>query len=429
MAAPTPTRRAMPGQLAELALTHVATFAFPLVFAVVCGRTLGIHDYGVVSFYAALGGFLGMIIEFGFDWYGTREVARRREDAAHGHRTLWNITATKLLLCATVASGCGALLGLIRPQDEWPLMLASLAYLVGFALDAGWYVRALEQTRLLLAITTGVRLLGVLVLVTVVPRVATMTCALSVYALVSLATSGLTWFHLLRRGLARRARIDAGTMGRLLRGSWAIVFGNVNGAMLTNGGIALLGLHADPATVGAANLALRVRMAGQATLLPLQQLGFVRISALAARSPDEALAFGRKLMAATLVVGVGVAALCMLAAPHIVGYVFHEEKPVAVMLVLLLALSVPIQGIANLFGQQTLIALGRERRYALIQTAATLVFCALLAGLTRLSQRSAYGWAIVGAESTVLLLSALMLVLQPPRARAAGPARVAGEAA
>ena len=144
-------------QLLELTLTQIATFAFPLVFAVVCGRTLGMHDYGVVSFYAALGGFLGMIIEFGFDWYGTREVARRRDDADHAHRTLWNITAAKLLLCATVASGCGALLLLLRPPGEEALMLASLAYLVGFALDAGWYARALEQTRLLLLVTTGVR--------------------------------------------------------------------------------------------------------------------------------------------------------------------------------------------------------------------------------------------------------------------------------
>jgi len=62
-------------KLVELAMTHVATFAFPLVFAVICGRTLGIHDYGIVSFYAALAAFLGMVIEFGFDWYGIRPAS------------------------------------------------------------------------------------------------------------------------------------------------------------------------------------------------------------------------------------------------------------------------------------------------------------------------------------------------------------------
>jgi O-antigen/teichoic acid export membrane protein len=394
-------------KLIELAMTHVATFAFPLVFAVICGRTLGIHDYGIVSFYAALAAFLGMVIEFGFDWYGIREVARHQKDAASVHRILWNITAAKLLLCAGVVSVAGGALWQLRAHAEWPLMLASSAYLVGFAFDAGWYVRALEQTRLLLLITSGVRLIGIAVLLVVVPRVATMESALGVYALVSLLTSGVTWFFLARHGLVRRAPIERRYIGELLRQSSAIVFGNVNGAMLTNGGIALLGMHADPATVGAANLALRVRMAGQAVMLPVQQLGFVRISGLASRTPLAAMALGSRLMVVTLAIGTVISAVCMAAAPWIAAYVFKAEVPIAVLLILLLSFSIPVQGMANLFGMQSLIALGQERRYALIQLAATLAFCACLFLLDR---QSAYGWAILGAETTVMLLSAGVLI-------------------
>ena len=394
-------------KLIELAMTHVATFAFPLVFAVICGRTLGIHDYGIVSFYAALAAFLGMVIEFGFDWYGIREVARHQKDAASVHRILWNITAAKLLLCAGVVSVAGGALWQLRAHAEWPLMLASSAYLVGFAFDAGWYVRALEQTRLLLLITSGVRLIGIAVLLTVVPRVATMESALGVYALVSLLTSGVTWFFLAQRGLVQRSRVERRYIGQLLRSSSAIVFGNVNGAMLTNGGIALLGMHADPATVGAANLALRVRMAGQAVMLPVQQLGFVRISGLASRTPLAAMALGSRLMVVTLAIGTVISVVCMAAAPWIAAYVFKAEVPIAVLLILLLSFSIPVQGMANLFGMQSLIALGQERRYALIQLAATLAFCACLFLLDR---QSAYGWAILGAETTVMLLSAGVLI-------------------
>jgi O-antigen/teichoic acid export membrane protein len=405
--APASDRASTLRKLIELAMTHVATFAFPLVFAVICGRTLGIHDYGIVSFYAALAAFLGMVIEFGFDWYGIREVARHQGDPAGVHRILWNITAAKLLLCAGVVSVAGGALWQLRAHAEWPLMLASSAYLVGFAFDAGWYVRALEQTRLLLLITSGVRLIGIAVLLMVVPRVATMESALGVYALVSLLTSSVTWFFLAQRGLVQRSRIEGRYIGQLLRSSSAIVFGNVNGAMLTNGGIALLGMQADPATVGAANLALRVRMAGQAVMLPVQQLGFVRISGLAARTPLAAMALGSRLMVVTLAIGTAISLVCMAAAPLISSYVFKTEVPIAVLLILLLAFSIPIQGMASLFGMQSLIALGQERRYALIQLAATLAFCACL---FLVDQRSAYGWAIIGAESTVMLLSAGVLI-------------------
>lgn len=144
----------------------------------------------------------------------------------------------------------------------------------------------------------------------------------------------------------------------------------------------------------------------------------MRFARLAASAPDEALRFGRRLLVAMLAIGLTVGALAMLAAPQIVGYVFHREEPLAVALVLLLALSVPLQAVAALFGQQSLIAFGLERHYALVQTAATLLFCALLALLPAWVGGSAYGWALLGADLLVLLLSGTVLACcRPGRAR------------
>ena len=66
----------------------------------------------------------------------------------------------------------------------------------------------------------------------------------------------------------------------------------------------------------------------------------------------------------------------------------------------------------------SLIAFGLERHYALVQTAATLLFCALLALLPAWVGGSAYGWALLGADLLVLLLSGTVLACcRPGRAR------------
>jgi hypothetical protein len=119
------------------------------------------------------------------------------------------------------------------------------------------------------------------------------------------------------------------------------------------------------------------------------------------------MALGSRLMVVTLAIGTVISMVCMATAPLIARYVFKTEVPIAVMLILLLAFSIPIQGMSSLFGMQSLIALGQERRYALIQLAATLAFCACL---FLIDQGSAYGWAIIGAEATVMLLSAGVLI-------------------
>lgn len=394
-------------KLGELAVTNAATFAFPLVFAVVCGRSLGLQQYGVVSFYAALAGFLGMFVEFGFDWYGIREVAPGGASLAHRQRVLRHIVASKVMLWAAACAVTAPALLYWRGAQEWPYMVASAAYLFGFACDASWYLRAQERTRLLMITTALVRLLGVLLLVGVVAQAASITLALWAYALVSLLGSATNWALLHRLGVMPVGRIEMAYVRSLLHRASAIVLGNLNGALLTNGGIALLALLADDATAGAANLALRLRLASQALMLPLLQLGFVRISAAAHRDTRGGLVLGRKLLAATLVLAVPIALAGMFAAPAITQYVFKGDVPLAVSLCLLMALCVPIQAVGNLFGVQSLVAFGRERRYAQIQLIASGVFLAVL--LTFAPQQS-YGWAVLGAESVVMVLSAFALM-------------------
>lgn len=418
-AAPKPGRWHKIGPLAvklgELAVTNAATFAFPLVFAVVCGRNLGLQQYGVVSFYAALSGFLGMFVEFGFDWYGTREVAPAEAAAGHRQRVLRHIVAAKLLLWLGACVVMAPALLWWRGAHEWPYMVASAAYLLGFACDASWYLRARERTRLLMVTTAIVRLLGVLLLVLAVAEAASITLALWAYALVSLAGSACHWLLLRRLGVLTPGRIEWDYLRSLLHRASAIVLGNLNGALLTNGGIALLALLADDATAGAANLALRLRLASQALMLPLLQLGFVRISAAAHRDTRAGLSLGRKLLAATLVLAVPIALAGMFAAPAITQYVFKGDVPLAVSLCMLMALCVPVQAVGNLFGVQSLVAFGRERRYAQIQLFASLVFMAVLFAF---SPQQSYGWAVLAAESVVMVLSALALVRLQREARA-----------
>lgn len=394
-------------KLAELAVTHLATFAFPLVFAVVCGRTLGLYDYGVVSIYTALCGFLGVVVEFGFDWHGIREVSPQRERPAHCHRVLWNITAARLLVCLGVLVVVGAILLARRPWSEAPLMLAAAAFMVGFAFDTSWYLRAQERTRTLLAITVSIRLAGIGLLFLMVNEPGDMLGAVWCYAVISLATSGLSWVLLLHQGLASRQATDLPYIVQLMRKAWVILLGNLNGALLTNGGVALLGMMASPEIVGAANLALRVKMAGQAVLLPLNQLGYVRITAQAGSAPRAALALARKALIALVLLAMAVAIGVSFTAGLISTAVFKAPTPLAESLILLLALSVPMNAASNLFGMQSLIAFGAERAYALALLAASLVFCGLLLALHQ--QPLSYGWALVAAEGCTLVLTALSL--------------------
>mgnify|MGYP000903403137 CR=1 FL=1 len=417
-----PSRPSWPSRLAglrplfELALAHAATFAFPLVFAVVCGRHLGIEGYGEIAFYTALGGFLGVIVEFGFDWLGIREVAQNAGDAEHCRQTLLHVTTARLLLALAIGAAMSAALWAWKGASHAPLIVGTWAYLVGFAFDVSWFLRALERTRLLLAITVVARAAGIALLVGGVTGPDDEALAMWIYAFVVSATSALAWLSLWRlRLLAGPLAIGRVRLAGLMRRAFAILLGNLNGAMLGHGGVALLGLISEPATVGAASLALRVKMAALAVLLPIQQWSFVRLSRHARDAPALMRRDGRRTLAALLVLGSLLALAAAAAATRISELVFHAAEPAAVALIALLALTIPVHAAANLFGVQSLVALGRERSFAAILTAASVLFCTLLLGV--LHGPLAYGWALLAAESLIVFACGLV-VRRALRARA-----------
>ena len=394
-------------QLGELTLTHAATFAFPLAFAVICGRALGLHEYGVLAFYTALGGVLGVLVEFGFDWLGIREVTQAGTSRRRCLDVLFNVTAARVLLCALVGSLMSLVLWGWKGGGDALLIAGTWAYLVGFAFDVGWYLRAQEQTRLLLTITLWARLGGIVLLLLLVNTPQDAALALAVYAGVSLATSALAWAALRRLRLVQGPlQLGIPQMAELLRAGWSILLGNLGGALLGNGGVALLGVISDPSTVGAASLALRVKAAGQAVLMPIQQLSYVNVARHARSDPARVQRDGRRTLALLMVGGAGVALLAAALAERISALVFQQTVPLAAALIGLLALSVPVQAAGNLFGIQSLVAFGCERSFAAIVGLSSLLFCGLLLSLPG---PLAYGWALLAAEGLTLLLSALLL--------------------
>lgn len=193
-------------KLAELALIHLATFAFHLVFTILCGRVLGLHDFGIVSFYTALAAFHGVIIKFGFDWLGIREVSQAADDPTRQHHLLCNVTAAKLPIGGLVADVTTVAVLWLGGVEQWVLVLPMVVYMLGYAMDVGWYLRALESTWVLLAITTAVRRSAIGLLWVLVSRPGDMSGALWTYAFVSVATSATAWVALSHRQLARFVR-------------------------------------------------------------------------------------------------------------------------------------------------------------------------------------------------------------------------------
>lgn len=394
-------------KVVALGAAQCAIYSFPVVFAVMCARNLGAAPYGVVAFYTALTSFLCMFIEFGFDSIGVREVhsSHWRDRPA---QVLWNVTLAKLLIALLTCTVALPILLATRSPTESGMSWAMAVYMVAFALEPGWYLRSLEWMWSAALVALVSRGAGIAVLVATVAAPQDLTMAMWAYAFVAWASAIVGWLLMHRFHLLKRPHIDVPQLRSLFRSGAAIVLGNLSGASITSGGVVLLGAIADPVLTGAANIALRIRSAGLAILVPLGQLGYIRLSRLMA-DRRAAVRFGRSLFYLLMVSSAAIALLISSHAGSIVAFAYGSDQApsVAFMLTSLVALTLPVCMAEALFGIQCLTLFRKERVYVLISMAAAAVFFGLLIALRGVP--AGFGWALLAADASVALAAGLVL--------------------
>jgi O-antigen/teichoic acid export membrane protein len=396
-------------QVAALAGAQGAVYSFPLVFAIVCARNLGPSEYGVAAYYTALTAFLCMFIEFGFDAIGLREVhaSGRR---AHREQLIWDITLGKLIICLPTCAATVLVLLATQGTGRACAFCAVAFYMVAFALEPGWYLRSLELMRSVMVVALVSRVSGIALLVSVVTGHDDLASAMWAYAFMAWASSIGGWLVMWRRGLLGKPRFDGRQIRSLFRSAASVMLGNVSTASLTNGGIAVLGTIADPVVTGAANMALRIRAAAVAALLPICQMGFVRLSKLVGTERGAAILFGRRLFYSLMVCSVLISVLIGTHAERIAALIYGlpAAPDAAGVLVRLVAVGVPVYIAGVLFSVQGLTLFHQERAYMMVSLGSGVVFFALLLSL-HLSTAGNFGWALLGADLWVALAAGLLL--------------------
>ncbi len=78
---------------------YCSTYVLALVTVPYLSRVLGPFQWGLLAAVQSFGGYLLITVEFGFNFSGTREVARLRHDRAALRDTFAGVFGAKIALC------------------------------------------------------------------------------------------------------------------------------------------------------------------------------------------------------------------------------------------------------------------------------------------------------------------------------------------
>lgn len=362
-------RRRLVQNVLTLSGVDFVMYALPLVTVPYLVRVLGVDAWGTLAFYQSFAIILSQVIEFGFKWSGTRDVAQNRKEPAELSKILAGVLGGKAIL-VIVGVVAAILLASMVPALGRSSLLLSLALLwaSGLGLNVIWFYHGLERMRLAAGLTASSKLIatiGVFVLVRS-PEDAWKVLLLYAGAAWIASLMGLLLIH--RSIPFQRPTFALGIA--TLRPAVTFFIFNSAVSFYTIANVFILGLFASPRIVGYYAGAEKISKALLMLLTPVSRALYPRVSYLAQSARERAADLVRLEMKILVAGAVAMSAGAIFFAPLIVRIILGGEFGRSVPIVQLGAL-LPLIIVPNLvLGTHWMISLGLERPYLKIVLAA-----------------------------------------------------------
>lgn len=390
--------------IVALGVIQLTNYIIPIILIPIVVRILGVEAFGRASYAQNIVSYLTIIVNFGFEYSGTQDIALNRNNPNALRRIFWTITRFKVLLLIFSGSILTILYFYFLPiHNDLTLYLYAFLVNVGFVFLPNWYFLGVEKMGKMALFNLAIKLLSACCIIALIHHP-------NDYRIYPLATSisyiivGLSSFiYVIKKyNLYYERTLD----NKVLKKGAPIFLNNLFATIYSNCGLTLLGIYSNEMEVGLYAGVNKVIMA--ITILanmPISYAIFPQMSQKFSESTVEGWHFFQKCLIRICILGGFVSLSVWIFAPFIVSVFLGNEFANAyhllrlcapLPLLIMLASTFTIQGLYGLQKQSFAPYIG-----GFIAIVTTLLSCFLV------QQFNAAGaiWGYITAEILEIILT------------------------
>jgi len=366
-----------------LILIQGGNYLFPLLLLPFLGKVLGVKEFGVLAYCQAIMQYLTLMTDYGYNLTATRLVSLHRNDPAALNGVYSSTTSGRialLLVALLLLSGGVAFVPDIR--QHWAVFAGASVGLIANALTPVWLFQGLERMKSLVMPTFVSKAASLVCVVLLVKGEGDAALAALGISLGNAVLAIAALFIVSKGKLASFVAVRLRDIREALVEGFPVFLSVVLISFYVNFNSILLNYFYGPVAVGQFAMADKIRLAAQAVFVVIGQAFYPRISQY--NVSDQAAAH-RLVRTATLAI-MGSSFIMLIAivlcADWAVTFWLGEQFRPSVGLLKLEAVLLPIIGIALIYGNLGLMAMGKTRALRNVYIVATVLHMLYVVPLT-----------------------------------------------
>jgi len=395
-----------------LFLLQNANYLIPILLLPYLTRTLGVENFGKITFAQAFVTYFIILTDFGFNTSSTQEIVRVRNNKPELSKVFWSTTVTKLLFALiSFLLFVILLISIPKLRQENLLMMIAFTGVFSSVLFPVWLFQGLEKMSYITWLNIIPRILVLIFTLIFIKQKSDYVLALFIQVIGILASSIACTILIFKQKTVEFYRPQLTDIRSTIVEGWHIFVSGVATNLYTTTNTVELGFLSSDAAVGVFSASEKIIRAIISLFSSVSQVTFPRINTYYYESKERALLFGSKVLRyaafGTFFIGI----LLFIFAPLIVKILFGIPQFAETIVILRISCFIPFFSICNgILAVNLLITFGLKRY--LVKIVGTGGFFSLLLIAPAVMFCQARGVAIVATLTEILITVLLLFVFR-----------------
>ena len=385
-----------------LYIVQFSNYALQLLTVPFLARVLGPSGFGVLAIAQVVAQYIGLWVGYGFDFSGTREVARHRDDRDKLGEIFAGVVGVKLILALISVVGIIFAQHFVPLLKDRPLLLwSALAWGVTVGITPNWYFQGMEQMRIIAVLDIAGKAISSIGILCLIRSPGDAWKMLAIQAFVCAISISITMTKAYRQLPFRYPSWHS--MVTVIRMGFTMFLYRSFATLNSVGNAFVLGLFAPTRIVGFYSGGERLIKAFQLALWPVNQAVYPRLSRLYHESSADASKVARLTFLGIISVAVILGAGAYLIAPFCVRTLLGPGFGPAIPVMRFLSLLIILNALNSFFGMQCMLPLGLDRAFNGVIVVSGLANIGLAVWLAPRYGEMGMAYAVVAAEALAVL--------------------------
>jgi PST family polysaccharide transporter len=379
---------------ASLTLLQIAGYIFPLITLPYLARVIGVEKFGEIAFASSIVVYFQTVVDWGFSYTATRDIARCRNDIVKVSEIFCNVMGAKILLLAVSTIVFTVCVYSIPFLYERRLVLwMTFLYIPGYLMFPDWFFQAIEKMKYITILNVFSKLLFTIAIFIFIKEKSDFVLQPLFSALGFIISGFITMYYIVNKWKVKMIIPSYKNIKLSIKGSADVFLNNLMPNLYNSFSVMLLGVLGGMVANGKLNAGTKFIAVFQNFMLVISRTFFPYLS----RKIDRHSLFAKM----NIIIASIVSVLLFLGAPIIIKLFLTPEFYDGITVLRIMSFSILFLTLTSVYGVNYMIVQGYEKQLRRITMIVSLIGFSMAIPLI-------YFFSFIGAAITITLTRGLL---------------------